>query len=240
MGAPFAQILKDNAAAMGFPLQAAQIEQCTEFAHLVKEWNERINLTSLVAPEEMAIKHFVDSFTCLKAGKWPQGCKVVDVGTGAGFPGIPLAILRPDITWVLTDALKKRIDFLQIAVETLGLSQVLCVHARAEELGRRKDMRETCDVAVARAVARLPVLLEYCVPLVRVGGGFLAMKGPESQAEVNEGERAAQLLGTSAAEITQLELPLQAGSRSLIWYNKTRKTASTYPRKPGLPAKSPL
>ncbi|MGI6543937.1 MAG: 16S rRNA (guanine(527)-N(7))-methyltransferase RsmG [Limnochordia bacterium] len=240
MDALFARMLQANASAMGISLSAVQLEQCIRYAALVVEWNERMNLTSLVSPEDMAIKHFIDSFTCLGVGTWPVGGKAVDVGTGAGFPGIPLAIMRPDLRWVLADALNKRIEFLKVVVRELGLEHVECVHARAEEIGRQKELREQCDVVVARAVARLPVLLEYCLPLVRLQGGFLAMKGREAATEMAEAQSAARILGAAEPLVTELELPQEAGTRTLVWYTKIKKTPKTYPRRAGLPAKAPL
>ncbi len=225
---------------IGIELKDDQLKKCLAFAKLVVEWNERMNLTSLVGPEEMAIKHFVDSFSCLRSGVWPTGGRAVDVGTGAGFPGVPLAILRPDMEWLLTDSLKKRIEFLKVAVEELGLDRVQCVHSRAEELGQQKSIRETCDVAVARAVARMPVLLEYCVPLVRKGGGFLAMKGPEGEEEANAALKAAKTLGCGEPQIERFQLPREAGARTLVWYEKKRNTMPAFPRRPGVPMKTPL
>jgi 16S rRNA (guanine527-N7)-methyltransferase len=240
MDVQFTQILQTSTSAMGISLGSSQLEQCVYFADLVVEWNERMNLTSLVASEDMAIKHFIDSFTCLSQGIWPEGAKAVDVGTGAGFPGVPLAIMRPDLHWFLTDSLNKRIEFLRLAVKELGLDNVECIHARAEELGRQKEFREQCDVVVARAVARLPVLLEYCIPLVRLQGGFLAMKGREAAAEMAEAKHAASILGAEEPLVTELELPLGAGTRTLVWYTKSKKTPKTYPRRAGLPTKTPL
>jgi 16S rRNA (guanine527-N7)-methyltransferase len=240
MAEGFVAVLEAAAAELGFALTAEQVERCRAFAALVREWNEKINLTALVEPGEMAIKHFADAFTCLKAGDWPPGAKAVDVGTGAGFPGVPLAILRPDVRWVLADAQKKRIEFLQEAVRELALANIACVHARAEELGRQREMREGFDVTVARAVAQMPVLLEYCLPLVRLGGGFLAMKGPEGEGEVQAAARAASILGGGEPAILSLELPQAAGKRTLVWYPKERPTPPAFPRRPGVPAKKPL
>lgn len=234
------EILQTNAAAVGATLNAEQLELCVRFAALVTEWNERMNLTSLVSPEDMAVKHFLDSFTCLRVGVWPQGGQALDLGTGAGFPGVPLAILRPDLHWTLADSLNKRLEFLRIAIGELGLKNVTCVHARAEELGRQKEYRERCDVVVARAVARLPVLLEYCLPLVRLRGGFLAMKGREAAEEIDAARQAAKTLGAEEPQVTTLELPLGAGMRTLVWYHKVKTTPKAYPRRAGVPAKTPL
>ena len=225
---------------MSIDLSAHQLEQCARFAQLLISRNKEMNLTSLVEPEEIAVKHFVDSFTCLDVGLWPEGCRAVDVGTGAGFPGIPLAILRPDMSWVLIEALRKRVAFVKEAAAELGLTQVHCLHVRAEDLGRDPAARESFDVAVARAVSRLPVLLEYCVPLVKVGGGFIAMKGPEGEEEMAEAQTAAKTLGVKAAALKRLELPGGGGRRTLIWYQKVHPTPSAYPRRAGIAQKRPL
>lgn len=225
---------------VGIELSEEQLELCERFAELVVKGNEQLNLTSLVDPSDMAIKHFVDSFTCLGVGAWPKGARAVDVGTGAGFPGVALSILRPDMDWVLVDSQRKRVDFLGESVASLGLSRLQVMHCRAEELGRLEGFRESFDVSVARAVARLPVLLEYCLPLVRKGGGFLAMKGAEGQEEVWEAERAAEVLGGGRPCVTRLELPGAAGLRTLVWYAKTHGTPEKYPRRAGMPLKRPL
>lgn len=240
MGPGFAGVLVAAAGESGIELTAGQVERCARFAGLVLEGNKRLNLTSLVSAEEMAVKHFVDSFSCLKIGTWPEGGRSVDVGTGAGFPGVALAILRPDMRWVLLDALGKRVEFLKGALQGLGLHQVQCVHGRAEEMGRKEGWREGFDVAVARAVAPLPELLEYCLPLVRRGGGCLAMKGPEGAEEIAQAERAAGVLGAALEMERPFQLPGGAGARLLLWYTKERDTPGAYPRRAGIPHKRPL
>ena len=209
-----AEALREATKQMGVEVSEEQVRQCALFAELVAEGSKQLNLTTVTEPVEMAIKHFVDSFTCLKMGVWPAAGRAVDVGTGAGFPGVALAILRPDMEWVLVDALRKRIDFLQAALLEVGLRGIRCVHSRAEQIGRDREFRGYFDVAVARAVAPLPVLLEYCLPLVRVGGGFLAMKGPDVREELMEGVNAAQKLGADKAETKELELPGGSGGQN--------------------------
>ncbi|MGI6082635.1 MAG: 16S rRNA (guanine(527)-N(7))-methyltransferase RsmG [Limnochordia bacterium] len=240
MQTAFMESLVQASEAMSIHLSARQLEQCARFARLLITRNEEMNLTSLVEPEEIAVKHFVDSFTCLDVGFWPESCRAVDVGTGAGFPGIPLAIMRPDISWILIEALRKRVDFVNEAVAELGLTQVRCVHVRAEDFGRDAAARESFDIAVARAVSRLPVLLEYCVPLVKVGGGVITMKGPEVEEEMAEACVAAKTLGVDQAAVKKLELPGGSGGRTLIWYHKLHATPSAYPRRAGIVHKRPL
>lgn len=237
----FVEALTQATAQMRIDLSSRQMEQCVRYAELLMRRNKELNLTSLVEPEEIVLKHFIDSFTCLGAGSWPLGCRAVDVGTGAGFPGVALAILRPDVEWVLADALRKRITFVEEVLAALELPQVRGVHMRAEDFGRQAEFRESFDVAVARAVARLPVLLEYCLPLVKVGGGVIAMKGPDVDDEVAEASEAARKLGADPMAVcTSLVLPRNSGGRTLVWYHKRHPTPSTYPRRAGLALKSPL
>lgn len=173
----FRDYLQEAAEAYGLCLTERMVEQFTLYYELLLEWNEKINLTAITEPKEVAIKHMIDSLSCLDEKVFPDGASVIDVGTGAGFPGIPLKIFRPDLKLTLLDSLNKRIKFLQEVVDRLELSEVQCIHARAEEGARNKALREKFDVAVSRAVARLQVLAEYCIPFVRVGGYFVALKG---------------------------------------------------------------
>ncbi len=240
MNEMFTDTLAAGAAELGIELSGEQLALCALFADLVRTANTRINLTAITAPADMAVKHFLDSMTCILTGIWPKGARCADVGTGAGFPGVPLAILRPDTRWVLLDSLGKRVDFLRQAAAEAGLAGVECRQMRAEEAGADKSLRETFDVVVARAVARLPVLAEYCLPLVAPGGVFIAMKGPDVGAEVAEAMRAIRELGGSAPEIKEISLPADAGERSLVCIGKERRTPRQYPRKPGVPAKKPV
>ena len=171
------QELLEKAKAMGIKLTAQQADQFQTYMELLLEWNEKINLTAITQPEEVVEKHFLDSLTLLSWGKLKQGAKVIDVGTGAGFPGIPLKIARPDIDLTLLDGTMKRLNFLGEVCTALKLS-ARRIHKRAEEAGLDKTMRERYDVATARAVANLPVLAEYCMPLIKMKGYFIAMKAP--------------------------------------------------------------
>lgn len=201
--------------------------------------NRSLNLTAITDPVEMATKHVADSLTCLLAGEWPQGAQVCDVGTGGGFPGMVVAIVRPDLKVDLVDSVAKKLGFLAEAAEELGV-QARTVHGRAEELGRKRPFREGYDVVVARAVARLPVLAELCLPLTKVEGWFVAMKGPAGNEELEEAGRALRLLGGSPQAVREIELPLNAGRRTLIVMRKEGSTPPSYPRRPGIPAKKPL
>ncbi len=211
-------------------------QECDKFVayyDLLIDWNTRMNLTAITAPEEVVKKHFADSLAALPL--LSDGAKVVDVGTGAGFPGIPLLIRRPDLRLTLVDSLQKRIGFLETVLRELGLTAA-CVHARAEDFGRMPAHRGTYDFAVSRAVAALPVLLELTVPLLKVGGKSICFKGEASQ-ELESAKSALFLLHASAETVT---VPADYGVRSLVICTKNAPTPKTYPRKAGTPSKSPL
>lgn len=236
----FISTLATGASQLGLSLSTEQLQMCAHYADKVRLGNEKVNLTALVDPQEMAIKHFLDAFTCIMVAKWPTGARCADVGTGAGFPGVPLAILRPDTHWVLIDALGKRVNFLRQATAEIGLAGVESIHARAEEVGKNKKMREKYDIVVARAVAQLHVLAEYCLPLVRPGGFFIAMKGPAIDNEVASAKNALAVLGGSTPQLLELKLPQEAGQRTLVSIYKKASTPASYPRRAGIPEKKPL
>ena len=214
------------------------------YGRLLVEWNEKMNLTAITDPVGIAVKHFADSLTV--APLLPTGAfSLIDVGTGAGFPGVPLALLRSDCQLTLLDSLNKRLTFLDEVCRAVELPVTL-VHARAEEGGRRKELREQYDVAVARAVAALPVLSEYCLPFVKVGGRFLALKGPDADRERAEAARGIGVLGGKVKEITAFTLPkepltgIEPMERRLVQIDKVRPTPPTYPRPSAKIAKQPL
>ncbi len=210
--------------------------QC--YAELLVEWNEKMNLTAIVEPHDIAVKHFIDSISLLKCITVPQDASVIDIGTGAGFPGIPLKIMRNDIKLSLLDSLNKRLIFLQTVCETLELESNR-IHSRAEDGGRNPQMREKYDIAVSRAVANLPALCEYCLPYVKVGGLFIAMKGPDGASELEQSQKAVQALGGKVERIISLTLPDDL-QRTVIVINKVEKTAATYPRRGVKINKQPL
>ena len=211
-------------------------EQCDKFVAyyaLLLDWNKRMNLTAITEPQDVAQKHFLDSLAA--APYLPQGARVADIGTGAGFPGVPLLIVRPDLHMTLVDSLQKRLTFLQEVQKTLGFSAEI-VHARAEEFGREPKYRAAFDATVSRAVAALPVLLELTVPCLKVGGQSICYKGA-AQEELDGAKRALHLLHADAKLVT---VPAAYGARSLVICTKNAPTPSAYPRKPGTPAKQPL
>ena len=221
------ELLKKESAEIGVELTDFQCAQFEKYYELLIEWNKIINLTRITEPKEVVIKHFVDSLTLLEYCSIPEGAKVIDIGTGAGFPGIPLKIVRPDIKLTLLDSLNKRLNFLNKVCEELGINAEL-VHARAEDSARDTDYRENFDISVSRAVARLNTLSEYCLPYVTVGGSFIAMKGPELNDELNEAKTAIKALGGELKQVSEFEL--KASGRTIVEIKKAKPTPKIYPR----------
>ena len=211
-----------------------QAEQFSAYFHMLIDWNSRMNLTAITEPLQVAQKHFMDSV--LPMALIPENASVIDVGTGAGFPGVPLAIMRPDIKLTLLDSLNKRIIFLSELCAALRL-EARCIHARAEDGGRRVELRERFDIATSRAVANVSALAEYTVPFLKVGGASLMYKGPQAPDELASGKRALELL---CCEARIHSFPAPWGERTVIALTKQRPTAPAYPRKAGTAEKKPL
>lgn len=232
--------LMDKLKETGFEL--SQSEQLTErfdrYAEMLVDWNEKINLTAITAPDEIVIKHFVDSLLLLKAYDVPKGASMIDVGTGAGFPSVPVAMVRDDIRLTLMDSLNKRINFLKELSEALGVNAE-CVHARAEEFGNKPEYREQYDVACARAVAHLRELSEYCLPFVKVGGAFVALKSVGLEQELDEAKAAIDILGGKVERISRFTLP-DGAERAIAVIRKIRPTPKRFPRPYGKIKKNPL
>lgn len=228
---------------LGEPPTPQQVILFAHYANLLLEWNKKINLTAITKPEEIVVKHFFDSLSLL-AILDPianQSLKLIDVGSGAGFPGMALAIMRPTWQVTLVESIRKKADFLQLVVNKLGLKQVNVVRERAETLGKQKRYRESYDVAVARAVAALPVLAEYCLPFVRVGGCWVAQKGPKVKEELGSSRNAFGQLGGKLRAVEAISVPGMAQqTRHLIVVEKIKATSPTFPRRPGIPSKRPL
>ena len=221
-----------------FTLTDEMCEQLGTYGEMLIEWNEKMNLTAIKEPDEILIKHFYDCLLFLKNVEIPQKAKVIDVGTGAGFPGVVLKIARPDIDLTLLDGLNKRITFLNAVLENIGLSAT-AVHGRAEEFAKKPEYRETYDIACARAVARLNVLTEYCLPFVKSGGQFVSMKGPAAEEELAEAKKAISVLGGEKGGFFAEKLPDES-QRCFIKIKKLSQTPTKYPRNSGKITKQPL
>ncbi len=216
----------------------SQTEAFETYAKLLVSWNEKMNLTAITEEQEIAVKHFIDSLTVLTCCEIPTDAKLIDIGTGAGFPGIPLTILRQDIRLTLLDSLNKRLVFLGEVCQQIGIHAEL-LHARAEEYGQKEGYRENYEIAVSRAVANLPALCEYCLPYVRTGGRFIAMKGPDGANELTLAANAIRLLGGKTEDIRTLTLP-DGSERTIIVIRKVSPTPAKYPRRGVKISKSPL
>ena len=236
----FTTELRAAAEAASLSLSEEQILKFTRYDALLVDWNERMNLTAITEPRDVAVKHMVDSLTAYDAALFSGAPTVIDVGTGAGFPGIPLKIFNPSIRLTLMDSLAKRLAFLEAVVEDLGLTGVTCVHARAEDAAHEPQRRERYDIAVSRAVARLPVLLEYTLPFVKKGGHLIALKGRTAEEEATDAKRALKLLGGRLETIRPVTLPGLSDKRAVLTITKIAPTPKAYPRKAGTPAKKPL
>ena len=230
----FVQRLKD----FNIKINDEQIKKFMNYMNLLLEWNEKINLTAITQPDEVKLKHFVDSLTVLKYIN--DDDKVIDIGTGAGFPGIPLKIMNENTKITLLDSLNKRINFLNIVIETLNLRNIQAIHGRAEEIARNKLYREKYDVAVSRAVANLSTLTEYMLPFVKVGGKCICMKGANVNEELERAQNAIKELGGEIERVDNFHLSDNDNERNIIIIRKVKETNPKYPRKAGTPSKEPL
>ncbi|NWF68989.1 MAG: 16S rRNA (guanine(527)-N(7))-methyltransferase RsmG [Chloroflexi bacterium] len=233
--------LGERAAALfGVQLSAEQEAQFTTYARLLVEWNAHVNLTAISDEEGIEVRHFLDSLSVVKALPPRPDLRLIDVGTGAGFPGLPLRIALPHVRLTLLEATGKKLQFVQTVIDTLALSGCDTLHARAEEAAHLPAQRGQYDVVLARAVARLPALVEYLLPFAKVGGRCIALKGTTAQAEAADARRALALLGGRLAAVHTLRLPGVADEHALVVVEKTVPTPAIYPRKPGIPTRKPL
>lgn len=223
---------------MNIQLNKKQEEQFLTYMELLIEWNKKINLTAITEPEDIIVKHFIDSLTISKYIE--KGAKIIDVGTGAGFPGIPLKIFRDDVEIVLADSLNKRIKFLDEVISELELKNIKTIHGRAEELGKNKNYREKFDYATSRAVANLSTLSEYLIPFIKVNGKCVCMKSFEVEEELEKSKKAISTLGAKTIKVDKFNIPGTEIGRSIVLIKKTNKTPAKYPRKAGTPSKEPL
>ncbi len=234
------EMLKQAIETFGYDSSADMLSRFERYMELIIEWNEKVNLTAITERDEFIKKHFIDSLCCLPHDEFKQAETVIDVGTGAGFPGMPLAIMCPDKKFLLIDSLNKRIKILNEIISELGLKNVEAIHGRAEELARNKLYREQFDICVSRAVSRLSVLSEYCLPFVKKGGWLAAYKGPDADREIEDAHSALGKLGGKVVEIKNTEMAQFGISHRIVYIQKTMNTPKVYPRKAGTPEKKPL
>lgn len=231
-------LLKEKAEMFHVKLDETALERFETYAELLTRWNEKINLTAITDPEGIVIKHFIDSLTIFSAVDIPEGAKVIDVGTGAGFPGLAMLIARPDLDMTIMDSTNKRLIVINDILEKTGLHANV-VHSRAEEAGKKPEYREKYDFSTARAVTNLRDLAEYCLPFVRVGGSFIPMKAAKAEEEMAEGKKAIKILGGEIADKKTFEL-FDCGERTIINVKKISSTPAKYPRPSAKMAKNPI
>lgn len=234
------QVFETKLNTLGITLNDRQKQQFDKFYELLVEWNKVMNLTGITEYEEVNEKHFIDSLSIVKAIDVNKIETVIDIGTGAGFPGIPLKIAFPHLKVVLLDSLNKRINFLNTVISELGLQDIKTIHGRAEDYAKQSEYREQFDLCVSRAVANLSTLSEYCLPYVKVGGVFIPYKSGEIDDEVQRAGKAIGILGGKINEVIKFQLPETEVNRSFVKVYKTQNTGKKYPRKAGLPSKEPL
>lgn len=234
------QLLLDGATALGVVLNKVQVDQFILYKRLLLEWNEKMNLTAITDDQDIINKHFLDCLTIHQADDLSKVNTLIDIGTGAGFPGLVIKIAFPHIKVTLVDSLKKRLNFLEEVINQLGLEGVVCVHQRAEDLGKQKQYREAFDLCASRAVAHLSVLSEYTIPFVKVGGYLIALKGQKLDEELEQGKKAIKLLGAEVEQIIDAQIPGTDLNHRIAKIKKIKPTSLKYPRKAGEPTKMPL
>ncbi len=234
------EFLIETGLKMGITIPVKSAETLLKFKELVLNMNKRMNITAITDSEGFLIKHILDSLTVLKFADLKPDFNVLDLGSGGGFPGIPLKIMLQDINLTMLDSQNKKVNFLNSIITDLKLTKTSAIHARAEEAGQNLDYRENFDYVVSRAVASLSVLLEYCLPFVKLNGYFMALKGPNAAQELDQSKGITNLLGAEFVSMNEIVLPIINEQRVLLLYKKTKKTPLKYPRNSGIPAKNPL
>ena len=233
-------VLDQGCQEMGIVLDGEQRQQVVDFYEYLVEKNKVMNLTGITEFQEVLVKHFLDSLACVKAVDIKKVKRMMDVGTGAGFPGVPLKIAFPHLEACLLDSLKKRVNFLEETFDLLKLTDITAVHGRAEEYAKNKAYRESFELCVSRAVSNLATLSEYCLPYVKVGGSFISYKSGTVQEEAEQAEKAVKILGGKIRDVVYFSLPDSEIQRSLVVIEKVKSTPGKYPRKAGTPLKEPL
>lgn len=234
------ELLENGLKNFNIDVNDTMLEKFEKYREILVEYNKNMNLTGITEQREVYIKHFLDSVAIFKDGYIMDGLSVIDVGTGAGFPGIPYKICNPTIKLTLLDSLNKRINFLKEVCTNIGFDDVEFVHGRAEDFGQNEDFREKFDIATARAVANLPVLLELCIPFVKVGGFFICLKGPNAENEAEEAKNAMDVLDVKLVENIEVSLPDEELKHRILVFKKIKETPGKYPRKAGKLSKKPL
>lgn len=234
------EIFREGCRSLGLTLSDEQEAQFRTVLTELIEWNQKINLTTIIEPKDIVVKHFLDSLTLTTVADFSKGGRLIDVGTGGGFPGIPLKIVFPELNVVLLDSVGKRLGYLDHLIHILGFTKITTLHARSEDAGRLPAYRDKFNFVTARAVARMSTLSELCIPLCKVGGLFLAMKGPDISKEITAAKSAVVQLGGTLRKVETLELPYEAGSRTITVIEKVKPTPATFPRKAGIPSRQPL
>lgn len=233
-------ILKNGLEDLGIDVNDEMLDQFKIYREILVDWNQKMNLTGIEDEKEVYIKHFLDSVSGVSNGYIKDGMSLIDVGTGAGFPGLPLKICLKDLNLTLLDSLNKRINFLQEVSNNIGLENVEFIHGRAEDFGKDENYREQYDIATARAVAGLPILMELCVPFIKVGGYFVCLKGPNANLELEESKAAMEVLGVEFIEKIDVELPDSELKHNILVFKKIINTPEKYPRKAGKLTKKPI
>ena len=236
----FYELMKSASIEAGLDLSEYQYNQFIKYMRLLQEWNEKVNLTAITEDEEVIKKHFIDCIKAFKSKPIREAKSIIDVGTGAGFPGVPIAIMNPNTKVTLLDSLNKRINFLNTVINDLGLTNVITIHSRAEDGARKIELREKFDVATSRAVANMAVLSEFCMPYVRVNGHFVALKGPSVDEELKNGEAAIKILGGDIQGIIEINIEDTDLRHNIVEVKKIKKCSKLYPRKAGSINKNPL
>lgn len=233
-------IIKTECENIGLEINEEKYNQFIEYKDLMKEWNEKVNLTAITDDKEIIIKHFVDSIKAFEFKRLSGSVKIIDVGTGAGLPGIPIKIMNDNAEVVLLDSLQKRINFLNEVITKLNLKGIKTVHGRAEDFGADLNYREKFDVAISRAVANMAVLAEFCLPFVKKGGHFIALKGPAAQEELDEAKKAISVLGGKIEEVIKVDFENSDFDHNLVIIKKIKNTPKQYPRRAGTVSKKPI
>lgn len=236
----YKSLLEGGLEKLNIDFTTEHIQKLELYKDLMLEWNEKINLTTITDLKEVDIKHFLDSATCLATGYIKDGDDIIDVGTGAGFPGVPIKILKEAVSITLLDSLNKRIKYLEDVVSKTGLKEVTLLHSRAEDAGMSKQHREKYDIVLSRAVAAMNVLCEYCLPFVKLGGYFICQKGPSYKEELDSANIAIKTLGGSLKEVQSYNLPYSDITHYIIIIEKIKATPTKYPRKAGKPSSQPI